>query len=245
MQPRLLKSFEDLILITRPSKIVELGSWKGQSAVGLLTYAKAHGFQAEILCVDTWLGSLEHWSNRFPNSEFNFESLGLHEGEPSILAEFKSFIAEWKFDSQVSILRCPSKFAENYLSSHWSETDLIYVDADHSTLAVLNDLEICSRSMRHGVLSGDDFSWKSVRLALLIFVLKHALKLEIFVSDNMNTWVLLDPKSEQINRFLLHGWKRKRILQIVVVSFAEWIGNRLRERSLTSTARRSRGSLKT
>jgi hypothetical protein len=230
MEPRILDSFKDLITIIRPNKVVEFGSWKGQSAVAFLTLARNAGLDTEILCVDTWLGSSEHWNNRYPDGEFSFKSLGLQNGEPSILDDFRKMITDYGFYRQVSILRCPSQFSGAFLSSCWSDANLIYLDADHSVRAVLADLEVCSRSMPHGVLSGDDFSWKSVRLALVSFMMKQALAgttRRLYVSENSNTWVLLNGDRRRIEQFLSRGWKRSRMLPLIVSTGISWISNQL------------------
>ena len=40
----------------RPKRIVEVGSWKGRSAINMARIVRALGLDCEIVCVDTWLG---------------------------------------------------------------------------------------------------------------------------------------------------------------------------------------------
>src|SRR5215813_8897239 len=45
--------------------ILEIGSWKGASAIHMAQIQQRLGRHgSEIVCVDTWLGSLEFWTTR-------------------------------------------------------------------------------------------------------------------------------------------------------------------------------------
>ena len=58
--------FPALIKQLKPSLIIEVGSWMGLSAANMATSCKALGLNdTAVVCVDTWLGSKEHW--RDPN----------------------------------------------------------------------------------------------------------------------------------------------------------------------------------
>ena len=229
LAPRRQQSFADLISVLKPKKIVELGSYKGQSIVAMLQYAKELNSYPNALCIDTWLGSIEHWNNKYPHGEFNFDSLLLTNGEPSLLGEFWSLVDEFNFRDQVEILRCPTYFAVWHLSNSWFDTNLVYIDADHATKSVIRDLVICTNSMPEATLSGDDFSWKSVRLALVIHLLKHPRKWKLFVSQNCNTWVLVETRSLHRKMFENLKWSRQRIFFLCLVSTYDWLRNRYRE----------------
>jgi hypothetical protein len=51
-----------LIEHVRPEHVVEIGSWKGHSANFMADRCRELGLPARIVCVDTFLGSAEHWS---------------------------------------------------------------------------------------------------------------------------------------------------------------------------------------
>jgi hypothetical protein len=78
----------DIIEVFRPGTIVEVGSWYGASAIGFLQMAEKIGAKPQIICVDTWLGSIEHWLNWFPDSPWDFNSLNITKGQPDILSGF-------------------------------------------------------------------------------------------------------------------------------------------------------------
>ena len=46
----------------RPKRVAEVGTWKGASALHMASLARELAIEdCEILCIDTWLGSIEHW----------------------------------------------------------------------------------------------------------------------------------------------------------------------------------------
>ena len=52
-------AFDELIRQARPRLIIEVGTWKGASAVSMAKAAKSGGMPTKIICIDTWLGALE------------------------------------------------------------------------------------------------------------------------------------------------------------------------------------------
>lgn len=73
----------------RPETILEVGSWHGRSAVTFVWNGRNLGLKTTVLCVDTWLGSKEHWSDKFPSSEWSRAALELRDGEPTSFEHFK------------------------------------------------------------------------------------------------------------------------------------------------------------
>src|SRR4029079_15072358 len=53
--------FAEVIDKLKPREIVEVVTWKGASAIHMARLAQAHQPDAVVLCIDTWLGSKEHW----------------------------------------------------------------------------------------------------------------------------------------------------------------------------------------
>lgn len=52
-------AFAGLIKEVRPALVIEVGTWKGASAVSMADAAAHAGLSTKIVCVDTWLGALE------------------------------------------------------------------------------------------------------------------------------------------------------------------------------------------
>ena len=59
----------------------EVGSWKGRSAINMARAVKTLDLPAEIVCVDTWLGSPEHWLKQ--HAEW-YKSLRIANGMPQL-----------------------------------------------------------------------------------------------------------------------------------------------------------------
>jgi hypothetical protein len=221
------KALKDLIRIIRPIEIVEVGSWEGRSCIGFLEIADELGIQTKILCVDTWLGSHEHWFNKLPNSEWGFDSLKVVEGEPQILETFRSNVRDSGFENQVSILRCPSEFTGKYLRENHFQAELIYVDACHEFHAVKRDLEIAKSSFNNINISGDDFIWPSVRRAISSFARKN--KFRIYVAPDQTTWIVLPRGEKNISvEFEKNEWKKKNTLKVYVSETANSYLNSLK-----------------
>ncbi len=78
--------FRKLIEEKRPRLIIEVGTWKGGSALRMADILKEIKSPAQIICVDTWLGALEFW-NRHEHPE-RHAALKLVNGYPSVYYEF-------------------------------------------------------------------------------------------------------------------------------------------------------------
>jgi hypothetical protein len=57
--------FDEVVKVVKPRRVIEVGTWKGASAIRMAQLLKQYGVAgAQIVCVDTWLGSAEHWLER-------------------------------------------------------------------------------------------------------------------------------------------------------------------------------------
>ena len=56
--------FEGIITELQPKVIVEVGTWKGASAIHMAKMCLKHYDDFEIVCIDTFLGSVEHWTGQ-------------------------------------------------------------------------------------------------------------------------------------------------------------------------------------
>ena len=150
-----IRQFTDTSLVyhhIRKSRDIELacevGSWVGYSA-----YAFCQAFSGHLVCVDTWLGSLEHWIDPFnPRHEMHRKN-----GQPQIYQEFLQTAAI--FPDRITPLPQTSLVAAQLLSAWGVTFDLIYIDGDHSYNGVRADIESYAPLLNDGgVLVGDDYS---------------------------------------------------------------------------------------
>ena len=77
--------FEEIIRKLSPGVIVEVGSWLGASAIHMAKIVKSLGLGTRIICVDTWLGSPEHFLGSRPEWR---EKLRQQHGYPRLYYTF-------------------------------------------------------------------------------------------------------------------------------------------------------------
>ena len=193
---------------------MEVGSWHGASIIRFLLEADAKDLNTEAICVDTWLGSIEHWANRRPNGQWSFEHLLLREGEPQFIEAFRENIARYGYTSRVNVLRSPSDLAIPYLKRSGINPQLVYVDGDHSFRAVRRDvrnsLRLTSWS-EYAFVAGDDWDWLGVRWALFIAMLGNNRR----VFHLGKTWLLSAPGTTTAEKLKGFGWASKSWIEML------------------------------
>jgi predicted O-methyltransferase YrrM len=139
--------------------IVEVGTWKGTSAIEMATICKEFGIQARIICVDTWLGSPEH-----------FTDIGNY---GDLYNTFVKNVKSKGFGEVIVPLALPSLQAIEVLKKYQVQSDVIYIDAAHEYLPVKMDMEAYWEILKPGgILLGDDYekNWPGVVQAVNEFV---------------------------------------------------------------------------
>lgn len=131
-----------------PLNACEVGSWCGLSAVRF-----AQVFDAPIVCVDTWLGSEEHWLDRkHPGHEMHMLN-----GRPRLYDEFLE--GTYHFKDRITPLPLPSSIAAKVLKERAFQFDLIYLDGDHSFDGLCADIkDYMPLIAEGGILIGDDLN---------------------------------------------------------------------------------------
>src|SRR5262245_26418169 len=118
--------FARLIDETRPSTIVEIGTWKGASAIHMATLARRHHRDVIVLCIDTWLGGLAAWSQ----PELRAELRRVH-GWPTLYYQFLANVVHTGLRGTVVGWPVTSATAVAILTQHDVTVDLIYIDGSH------------------------------------------------------------------------------------------------------------------
>jgi hypothetical protein len=169
--------FEELIERTKPKQIIEVGSWKGSSAIVMARNALSFETDVIMLCIDTWLGSNEIlWRN----PEFR-KLLKIKNGYPSLYPQFLANVISEQLTKTIFPLPMTSTAAAELLSAYEVEADLIYIDAGHQEPEVYADLVGFWPLLRGGgILWGDDYDpgWPGVVRAVMRFAYENALYLE-------------------------------------------------------------------
>jgi len=179
--------FERLIARHRPKFIIEVGSWKGGSAISMADALKRQG-GGVILCIDTWLGALEFWSNKAdPN---RFQALECQHGYPSVYYRFLANVCHRGHQDTIVPFPLHSSSAALWLMRHNLQADLCYLDGSHEEEDVYQDLLDYSQLVRPGgILFGDDWNWSGVQAAVKRFASEQKLEIE----QDEDKWVLRIP----------------------------------------------------
>ena len=167
-------AFAELIREKKPAFIIEVGSWKGASAITMADALESEGIDGRILCVDTWLGALEFWSDQSDSERFL--ALECKHGFPSVYYRFLANVCHRGHQQRIVPFPLPSSAAALWLMRTDLRADLIYIDGSHEEEDVYQDL-----LDYHGLLSpggkifGDDWGWSGVRAAVEKFATENRL----------------------------------------------------------------------
>lgn len=150
--------FEHVIATYRPQIVVEIGSWKGANANKMASLLKKYAIpDPQLICIDTWLGSVEHWLERVDRD--HFKSLDTKWGRPSIYNQFMANVLLTNNADVIIPFPANSSVAMNFLAAKDLSADAIYIDAGHEYEDVLADLRGSWKLVRPGgVIFGDDYN---------------------------------------------------------------------------------------
>lgn len=143
--------FKQLIDEIQPRRIVEVGTWKGASAIHMASLC-----EAEIFCVDTWLGGIDHALSDKPVDQLPRDE----HGAPRLYHQFLRNVASTPFAARIRPIQQTSLNAAKILhSAPMTELiDLIYVDGSHEYDDVYADLCAYHALLAPGGrIFGDDF----------------------------------------------------------------------------------------
>jgi hypothetical protein len=153
--------FEELIRQTQPKVIIEVGTWKGASAITMGTICKALGLQTTIYCIDTWLGALEFWAGE--HSTAKERDLMLKNGYPQIYYQFISNVVHAGL--QDIIIPVPNTSLTGARILKDVKAELIYIDGSHEYEDVKADIA-AFKPLCTGIMFGDDYGWPFVKAAV-------------------------------------------------------------------------------
>ena len=166
----------EAIQVVRPRLVCEVGSWKGRSAINMARAVKQLGLDTEIVCVDTWLGSPEHWLKMDPAW---YDSLRIRNGLPQLYYTFLANVVRAQLSDVITPFPNTSENAAAIFRHLDVKFDLIYLDAAHQYEAVKRDLNIYYDLLADdGLMIGDDYiDWAEVTRAVDDFAIERRLKI--------------------------------------------------------------------
>jgi len=138
-----------------PYHFVEVGVWKGKSAVFMATEINNQGKNVKFDCIDTWLGSEEHFDKTNPSYEPLVEI-------PDGL--FKHFLQNIRpVNHIINPIRMTSIEASKLYEDN--SLDFVLIDAAHDYENVKEDIKHWFPKVKKGgVMAGDDYhyTWPGV-----------------------------------------------------------------------------------
>lgn len=170
-------AFGALIEKARPRLIIEVGTWKGGSAIEMATQLDQRTLDhARVLCVDTWLGALEMWGDHTDAQRYG--SLQLKNGYPQVYYQFLANVCHRGLQKRIIPFPLPSLTAAQWLSLRSVRAQLVYLDGSHEEEDVYADLsDYWDLTAPSGILFGDDYAWTGVQMAVDRFVRERRLTL--------------------------------------------------------------------
>lgn len=141
---------------------LEVGSWLGGSAIRA---AEVFPEIQSITCVDTWLGSAEHWTQDHPSHDLDRAP----SGQPQIYGRFLANMVDRDLCDLVAPVRLPSEVAARVMQRCGFGFDVIYLDGAHDYASVIADCRAWWPLTR-GVIMGDD--WNDPRFGVAAGVIR-------------------------------------------------------------------------
>lgn len=137
----------------RPAVVVEVGTWKGASALHMARTMAERAIPGTVIAVDTWLGAVDHWAD-----EGLFAELATEHGFPSLYRTFLANVLREGLAERVVPLPLDSVNAAALMRLHGVTADVIHLDAGHEEASVAADLRAWWPLLRPGGLFiADDY----------------------------------------------------------------------------------------
>lgn len=176
----------------KPRQVIEVGTWKGASAIHMAALAKEIGIDGfELCCVDTWLGSAEHWEDHAGSN--HFDSLNLSNGYPTLYYTFLRNVVESGHQDVIVPFPASSSAAARFFIRKGVQVDAVYLDAGHEYEEVVNDIKLYWKVLRRGgVMFGDDFTAYFDGVVRAVAEFADAKELNLLKGEQ-GKWVLQKP----------------------------------------------------
>lgn len=156
--------------------VVEVGSWIGGGSTRHFGELLRES-NGTVYAVDTWLGS-------------STQQLGEQHYQPILDCVYQQFLSNMvHWDLTEIVVPCRMRSVEASIALD-VQPDLIYIDGEHTTEAVYEDMCAWYPKLKEGgVFCGDDWTWECVRAAVERFAEERGLMIEA----GGNFWRLKQP----------------------------------------------------
>jgi hypothetical protein len=165
-----------LLAEQQPRVAVELGAWLGLCTQLLLEAAP----QLSVFAVDIW-DAETLLSTQASQYEHDADAMSILRTVPL----HETFLANtWEHRHRLFPLRMKTVDGLRTIHRLGVPVDLIYVDADHSRDAVLEELRAIDEWFPEATVVGDDWQWLAVRGAVQSFAEEHGREVESHPREN-------------------------------------------------------------
>lgn len=163
-----LQQIVELIKDKKSPTIVEIGSEFGGSA----RYFIDNLDNPTVICIDKWpvCKFLSVWGRDL--------SYITNNPKYGMMAVFAHLCRNYK--DNIICIRGDRLNGLKTVSNFKISPDLIYVDCNHETAAVLADLKLCFSLFPNAIICGDDWRMKRVKAAVVQFAKQRKLEVEVF-----------------------------------------------------------------
>lgn len=159
-----LRVFENCIKDVECPVIIEVGTWKGLSALAMANKCKELGKNFLIICIDTWLGAPEFWTTGLNDGQRNLNPVN---GYPTVFYTFTKNVKKFGFENNIVPFPISSIQGADVLRHYDITADVIYIDAAHEYAPVKADIEAYLKLLKpSGTIIGDDYDWPGVKRAV-------------------------------------------------------------------------------
>jgi len=176
-----------LFELIKPKTAIEVGSWKGKSAI-YFAQLMCEVVNPVVICVDTWLGSSEHYLSMKNDPVWGISKYLSH-GKSNLYEQFLINVVHSGYENIIVPIVNTSSVAADILAAHSVIADFIYIDANHDEDEVYSDMCKYWELLRYGgVMAGDDFtaSWYGVICAVSKFAKEYSVPVQV----QGNTWFM-------------------------------------------------------
>ena len=178
------------VLEVKPSKIIEVGTWKGNSAFYMADLLRQNGVDFEMVCVDTWLGAKEMWIKEERSAvPERREGLKMQCGYPTLYYQFLANVIKKEYKDCIVPFPNTSTVAFTVLQHLEYQAQFIYIDGSHEATDAHNDITNYWKLLEPGgIMCGDDYFWDGVHAAVNGHVAKTGCEYGVY-PEEYSWWV--------------------------------------------------------
>jgi len=187
--------FPYLIRVLKPELIIEVGTYKGVSAIEFAKIAESLDLGTHVIAIDHFLGHYSYYLGESDESlpfELNtnttresFRWLNIQNGSPSLYKTFMKNVITSSCTDRITPVQLDTVSAYKLLHRIGITAEIIYIDGDHSYDAAYWDLKNYSKLLKGGgAIVLDDYGYSGVTRAVYQFLAESWSD-----RDNADEWI--------------------------------------------------------